>query len=329
MRALGCRVVQVPTTPPGQDYETPPSLMQRLRYRLRLPADVAGSNESLLAAIAQGADVLWLDAADMIWPKTLQQAKRVNPDIKIIWYAEDDMMNHRLRTRWLERSLSLFDLWVTTKSFNADVSEMPSLGVIDVLFVNNSFDANLHRPIAASDQDKQQFGSPVSFIGTFEEPRAQSLLHLARQGFSVRVWGNGWGDWVGRHDNLRIENRPAYNDDFARVIAASDINLCFLRKSNRDLQTCRSIEIPACGGFMVHERNDEITALFREDREAVYFFDNDALVEACENWLRRDDDRGRIGQAARNRAFELDLSHESNVVRILNAAGSQGAGGKS
>ena len=80
---------------------------------------------------------------------------------------------------------------------------------------------------------------------------------------------------------------------------------------------------------MVHERNDEITALFREDREAVYFFDNDALVEACENWLRRDDDRGRIGQAARNRAFELDLSHESNVVRILNAAGSQGAGGKS
>jgi len=319
MRALGCRVVCVPTTPPGRDYESRPSLVQRLRYRLRRPADPAGANGALLDAVCEGADVLWLDAADMILPETLIQARRINGDIRIVWYAEDDMMNPRLRTLWLERSLGQFDLWVTTKSFNAAPEEMPSLGVGEMLFVNNSFDENLHRPVVVTEPEREQFGSPVSFIGTFEEPRAESLLYLAEQGLSVRVWGNGWADWVGRHRLLRIENRPAYNDDFARIIAASAVNLCFLRKANRDLQTCRSVEIPACAGLMAHERNHEITALFREDKEAIYFSDNEELARICTHWLDRDDECRRIGIAARKRAFGLELSHVSNVARILNA----------
>ncbi len=325
MRALGCRVVCIPTTPPGRDYESRPSLVQRLRHRLRLPADPAGANGALLDAVGEGADVLWLDAADMIGPKTLARARRINGGLRIVWYAEDDMMNPRLRTRWLERSLGLFDLWVTTKSFNADPGELPSLGAGEMLFVNNSFDVNLHRPVAVTDAEREQFGNPVSFIGTFEEARARSLLHLAEQNLSVRVWGNGWGDWVGRHGNLRIENRPADNDDYARIIAASAVNLSFLRKANRDLQTCRSIEIPASAGFMIHERNDEITALFRENREAVYFSDDGELTQVCADWLTREEQRKQIAAAARVRAFELELSHESNIIRILNALGSQSA----
>ena len=103
------------------------------------------------------------------------------------------------------------------------------------------------------------------------------------------VWGNGWEKLRGRHENLKIEGRPAYNDEFAKVVAASMVNLCFLRHANRDLQTCRSIELPACGGFMVHERNDEIEALLRDLREAVYFSDDDELLSLCRFWLDRKD----------------------------------------
>lgn len=324
MRALGCRVTCIPTMLPGRDYESRPSLAQRLRYRLRRPADPAGANAALLDAVGEGADVLWLDAADMIRPETLGRAKSINADIRIVWYSEDDMMNPRLRTIWLERSLRLFDLWVTTKSFNMDPGELPSLGADEMMFVNNSFDDNLHRPVVVTESEKQRFGSPVSFIGTFEQQRGESMLYLAEQGVRVRVWGNGWGNWVGRHGNLRVENRPAYNDDFARIVAASTVNLCFLRKANRDLQTCRSVEIPACGGFMAHERNHEISALFRPDKEAIYFSYNQELAQICSRWLERPDQCRGIGEAARQRAFELELSHVSNVARILNAARPQG-----
>ena len=323
MRSLGCAVEPVPTTAPGWNYETAPSVVQRVRHRMRIPGDPAGANQAIVRAVERGADVLWLDAADMITPATLREAKRANESLAPIWYCEDDMMNPRLRTRWFQSSLALFELCVTTKSFNAAPAELPSLGAKRVLFVDNSFDPAVHRAIAIDAEARVRFGSPVSFIGSFEKPRAESLLHLARQGFPVRVWGNGWADWVGRHPNLTVENRPVYNDDFARVVGASAINLCFLRKSNRDLQTCRSVEIPGCAGFMAHERNDEIVGLFRDGREAVYWSSDDELARLCGYWLGRETERGEIAKAAQKRAFALELTHQANVIRILNALRAQ------
>jgi hypothetical protein len=319
MRSLGCSVRCVRTAPAGVNYETPPDLMQRIRYRLRLPGDPAKTNGTIIGEVERGADILWLEAADMVRPSTLRRARRISENLALVWYSEDDMMNPRIRTRYLEGALPLFDLAVTTKSFNARPEELPSLGARRVLFVNNSCDPLLHRPIDVSEEERKRFGAPVSFIGSFEQPRGQSVLHLARHGLNVRVWGNGWADWVGRHPNLTVENKPAYNDDFAMVVSASPINLCFLRRSNRDLQTCRSMEIPACSGFMIHERNDEITTLYREGKEAVYFSSDDELAAVCSLWLSRGKQRRAVGAAARERTFERELIHGSNVIRILNA----------
>jgi len=320
MRSLGISVTCVPTVQLGSNYETPPSINQRIRYRLRLPGDPAKANQGILREVKNGADILWLDAADMIKPSTLRQAKQINKNLVLIWYSEDDMMNLGLRTRQINGALRLFDLWVTTKSFNTQPKELPSLGVKNVFFVNNSCEPTLHRLVKISEEDKIRFGAKISFIGSFERPRADSLLYLAKMGLNVRVWGNGWADWVSRHPNLMIENRPAYNKNFAKVVAASSINLCFLRKANRDLQTCRSIEIPSCSGFMIHQRNSEITAIYREEKEAVYFSCDDELARACSFWIERDQQRALIGKAAQRRTMELELTHKLNIIRILNAA---------
>ena len=320
MRALGCVATAVPTTPPDWSYETSPSLMRRIRERLRVPGDPADANGSLLAAVRAGTDVLWIEAAKMIRAQTLRHARSVNAGLAIIWYSEDDMMNPRHRSILLDAALPLFDLWVTTKSFNARPQEMPSRGAGKILFVNNSCDPDLHRPMELGADDRRRLGAPISFVGSFEEPRARSLLHLAEKGFRVRVWGNGWRHWTGRHRNLTVENRPVYNDDYARVVSASALNLGFLRKSNRDFQTCRSIEIPACAGFMVHERNDEITDLLREGREAVYWSSDEELAAVCGRWIDNESERRTIGRAGRERVLELGLTHQENIRRILAAA---------
>ena len=135
------------------------------------------------------------------------------------------MMNPSLRTRQIDKIIPLFDLWVTTKSFNALPEEIPALGAKNVYFVNNSCDPALHRPIKITKNELFRLGAPISFIGSYEEPRAQSLLYLAKRGMNVRIWGNGWADWIGRHPNLKIENQPVYNDDFAK---ATHVKLLFL-----------------------------------------------------------------------------------------------------
>ena len=54
------------------------------------------------------------------------------------------MMNPLHRTVYVEECISLYDLWVTTKSLNARPEEIPSLGAKRVLFVHNSYDPTIH-----------------------------------------------------------------------------------------------------------------------------------------------------------------------------------------
>ncbi|MBI3445510.1 MAG: glycosyltransferase family 1 protein [Magnetospirillum sp.] len=319
MRDMGHTVTAIPTTVEGRTYETRPSLMDRLRYRLRLPADPAGANAALVEAARGGLDLVWLDNAAIIRAATLEEVRRLCPRVKLAWYCEDDMMNPRLGSRWLDRALPLFDLWITTKSFNARPEEMPSRGVRRILVVDNCYDAALHRPATPTADDFARLGADIAFIGTFEAPRAADLLALARAGLNVRVWGNGWAAMIGAHPLLKIENRPIYNQDFALAIACTRINLCFLRKANRDLQTCRSMEIPACGGFMAHERNDEIARLFLPDRHAAYFSHAGELVELCRQWLADETGRARVAAAGRARVEELGLDHATMIGRALAA----------
>lgn len=317
MRGLGHAVTEISTTASGRSYETPPSLAERIRYRLRLPADPAGANTALLKAAQSGLDLVWLDNAPVIHRATLEHARRLNPGLKLAWYCEDDMMNPRLGSRWLDRCLDLFDLWVTTKSFNALPHEMPARGVRRILVVDNCFDPALHRPVEPSAEDRARLGAEVGFIGTYEHPRAESLLHLARSGIGARVWGNGWDRMKNAHPALRIEGQPVYNQDFRAAVCSTDINLCFLRKSNRDLQTCRSVEAPACGGFMLHERTNEMERLFVDGAHAAYFGSDGELAETCRRWLADPLGRARIAAAAAQRARELNLDHAAMLARSL------------
>lgn len=318
LRDLDHDVAVVSTTPPGWTYENRPGLVERFRYRLRLPADPAEANQQLLKAVLAGCDLVILDNARMIRPAVLRRVKSLSPRVRLVWYSEDDMKNPRHRSRWMDGTLSLIDLWVTTKSFN--VPELAAMGVRRPYFVDNSFDPVVHRPIALSGDERAAFGSQVSFVGTFEAQRASDLLALANSGIQVRVWGNGWEKRVPGHVNLTVENRPAYGDDYRRVTCASAINLCFLRKGNRDLQTCRSMEIPAMGGFMMHEFNEEIVKLFAPDKEAVYFRAPDELVDRCRFWLENGGRRGEIAAAGTDRVHAEGHSHQDCWAAIIGAA---------
>ena len=318
---MGCQVDVVSTNLPGTSYEDKPSLTTRLRYRLRYPADEAGAGNQILAILSDNQfDILWLERAIEIGAKTLRRVKQLNPKIKIVWYAEDDMMNPLHRTRQVEAAMPFYDLWVTTKSFNADSSEVPTFGVKNILFVNNSYDPTLHQPIDLSDNDRFNFGSEVSFVGTYEKDRADSLVFLAQQGVPVRVWGNGWADYQDKEPGLLVEGRPAYDDEYVKVICSSKINLCFLRKENRDLQTCRSIEIPASGGFMLHERNAEMAGILKEDKEAAYFVSDQELFEQCKKWLSDFTARKTVAKNGFEKVTKGSFSHDDRLREILDAA---------
>jgi spore maturation protein CgeB len=327
LNELGHSVSVVSTHRPGSSYEDRPTLMARLHYRLRLPLDSGNANRAILDRVAaQDYDILWLERAVSIRGSVLIAAKRARPKIRIVWYAEDDMMNPHHLSRWTELALPFFDLWVTTKSMNARPDEMPAKGVRNVMFVNNSYDPAIHRPVPIEDAARAAYGSDISFVGTYEAARAASLVALAAHGFDVRVWGNGWHKLRNRPATLRVEGRPVYDDEYAKVVCASRLNLCFLRKENRDLQTCRSIEIPAMAALMLHERNPEITGLFKEDEEAVFFSSDAELADECSALLADEPRRERIADGGYRAVTAGSFSHHHRLAEILTRARSGAEG---
>src|SRR5690606_10053631 len=153
------------------------------------------------------------------------------------------------------QALPHYDWFITTKA--SSVGGLRALGCRRPVVVGNGFDPGAFRPVAVSARDVERLGGDVGLIGTYEEQRARSVLALARAGLRVRVWGDGWRALRQRHPRLRVERAALGFDDFARACAAFKINLGFLRKLNADQQTTRSVEIPACGGFMLAERTAE------------------------------------------------------------------------
>ena len=265
-------------------------------------------------------DLIWLEKALLIYPKTLKVLRQLLPSPFLLHYSPDDQLNPDNQSRYHLASISLYDLHVTTKTPN--IQELRDLGARDVYFMDNAFCPDVHRPLPVSPSDRMRLGSRVGFIGAYEEARAQSMLQLAKAGIEIRIWGPGWKRGHNlSHPNLRIEGRALWADEYALAICATDINLCFLRKVNRDCQTQRSIEIPACGGFMLAERTDEHLKLFEENKETAYFSSDDELIEKVRYFLKHDEERQRIAMSGRERCLKGGYSYQERIEKLFRQLG--------
>jgi spore maturation protein CgeB len=133
----------------------------------------------------------------------------------------------------------------------------------------------------------------------------------------VRVWGYYWDRCPIRHPRLLVTNELLDGVEYAKAINATRVNLGFLRKANRDLQTTRTMEIPGCGGFLLAERTDEHLRLFREGAEAEFFGSTAELVTKCRYYLEHDDERRRIAAAGHRRCLTSGYSNEGTLAPVI------------
>lgn len=321
LEEIGCEVSKIDIAP--RDPRPQRALLGRIRRRLLGPRDVRGANRQMLELVRRTPyDAVWLDKALIIDATTFHAVRESNPGAVIIGYSPDDMFARHNQSPQFRAHIACYDVFFTTKSYG--VRELQAMGCPRAVFVNNAFDPHTHRPLHITFGDRFRYGGRVGFVGSFERARGESMYHLASAGIPVRVWGNGWERWRVSHPNLRIEERALYGDEYALALNAFDINLCFLRKKNRDLQTTRTVEIPACGAFMLAERTDEQRALFAEDVEAAFFESDTELLDKTRYYLARLQDRERIAAAGRARCTTGGYSYQSRLGAMLRTAGVRG-----
>jgi len=323
MKDLGHEVVPVDTEP-EEVRNRQKRLFQRVRRKLLGPPDLAGANQRICQLIKEGSfDILWLDKALTIKHETLKIVRQISANTIIVGYSPDDMAAKHNQSKCFLKSLPLYDIYFTTKSYG--VKELEAMGVPRVIFIGNAYDPLTHRPVQVSEEERKKLGGPVGFIGDYEIKRAQSMFFLAQHGIPVRIWGPNWNRKCRlRHPNMKIEGKPLWGDDYAKAICSFDINLHFLRRINRDLQTTRSIEIPACGAFMLAERTDEHLKLFEEGKEAEFFSTKKELLEKVRYYLEHEEERKHIARAGRERCLRSGYSYHERIRRMLEVAVSLG-----
>lgn len=301
----------------------PLTLWYRIAYHLFLfglpisVPDLANTNKKIRELIEKKKyDVVWIDKGITIRPSTLKRIKEKLPEVKIVSFSPDNMMERPWQSlRYLD-CLSIYDYHITTKPFIVDWFYQH--GAKNVIVVNKSYEKNFHYPRLLNNEDKSKLGADVGFVGSWEKERCDSLLFLAKHGIKVKVFGDGkWTKYAGINDNLTLVPHGLYDEDYAKSFSAFKISLCFLRKRAFDQTTARSIEIPACGGFMLAERTEEHKLLFEEDKEAVFFSSNEELLEKCRYYLTHEDERKVIAKAGRQRCIESDYTNEGMIRRVF------------
>ncbi len=319
-RMLGLEDLGHELVPLDSQLSPEPALLRQLRRvrrkLFRVITHPSLDREILEQVESKRPDILWIDKGDSIDPRTLASARKLQPDLRIVGFCPDDMMNPDNKTRFFVECLPHYDIYFTTKSFA--VPELKALGCPKAVFVDNSYDPTLHRPIELTAAERERLGSPVGFIGFAEGERAESVAALGRAGIPVKVWGNGWAAYRKcMPPSVDLAGPCHWGEDYAKVINSFDINLAFLRKCNRDLQTTRTMEIPACGKMMLAERTNEHRALFEEGVEAEFFGSDEELLKKTRYYLDHPEERERIAAAGRRRCVEGGHSNQERLESML------------
>jgi spore maturation protein CgeB len=316
MEALGHQVKHVYYRREGENPSLILALYRAVWRRFEYPRERCDENASLVRAVTElRPDIVWVEKGLTIRPKTLEKIRQISPQTILVAYSPDDMMNLRNTSRYYWKSLSTYDIHLTNKTYN--VSELTEKGARQVNLVGTGYDPKIHRPIELSPSDYATYLSDVGFVGDYEEDRAKRMTSIAMSDFPVRIWGTRWNRLSRLHPNLKIEGRPVYGDEYAKVLCATKINLCFLRKANRDQHTTRTIEIPACGAFMLAERTKEHLKLFEEGKEAEFFETDDEMIAKIRYYLTRAEERRRIALAGRERCLKSGYSNHHRIASVL------------
>lgn len=316
-RKLGCQVAALDT---GDYYKI--SFFNRiLNWARKLPVywGIGRLNSIITQKVVEiKPEIALFIKPIFILPKTIMGIKKEG--IVVFSYYPDNILNRASISHCFLKSIPLYDCHFFANSANN--KDYLKRGAKKAVFLPFAADPHIFYPAQVCPDEKQRLGADIVFVGTYEKERAQALEKLCSLGYDIKVYGCNWqkashcGCLIKKHSIMR---RPVFGQEMSEVFNSSRIILAFLRKLNQDSQTMRTYEIPACAGFMLHERTPEALALFEEGKEAEFFGSFQELKDKIDFYLKNEALRRQIAQAGYRKITAAGYTYEARARTILEA----------
>lgn len=246
-------------------------------------------------------------------------AIRATGAVAINFYPDIDFIGQGAN---IAKAITRYDWVFTTKSFHLTAAKA-DLDKTKASFLPHAYDPETHALLALEAEDRARYACEASFIGAWS-PKKEKLLGYVRRALpnlGLKIWGNDWEraktDFGGA-----VMRQPVLGVEYAKAIRASAISVAILREerpgyASGDLTTARTFEIPAAGGFMLHERTVEAQCFFAEDAECAMFADGEELAAKVEHYLAHPEERRQITEAGRRRCGSSGYSVDDRVASVI------------
>jgi len=281
------------------------SLWHRIQARYHVGPTVWKIEKRLLhRAAAFQPEIVWFYNVHLISPSVVRAMKQALPKAVFAQYANDNPFSTSARPglwRHFLASMPLFDVHFSFRLNN--IADYQQHGAKMVHLLRSYFIPEVDYPVPQH-EIPDRFQCDVVFAGHYEDDgRVEMLEAICDAGFKLNLFGGGWNAALSK---LRTDSplrgkypiSPATESDYRYAICGAKVALCFLSTLNRDTYTTRNFQIPAMGTAMLSQYTEDLSGLYEEDREAVFFRNQLTLIEKLgrllgdEPWRREVADAG-------------------------------------
>lgn len=268
---------------------------------------------------------------------TLGQAPVVADDVsslralgvRCVNFSTDDPFSVAHLASWHITTLKQYDVVFTPRHSN--VEDLRCLPCREVQYLPFAYDEKLFAPpvvvlpeINVEPLDGQTNGRStcvskeherILFVGGADADRAAFFERFTKLGLRPMLVGAYW-DRYGTLDAERVGIASA--EAISQMTIAAAVNLCIVRRANRDGHVMRSFEIPAVGGFLLAEATPEHRHLFgNEGHAALYFASPEEASEKCRWALAHPGERQRMALTAHSMMVAGGHTYRDRLQTIL------------
>lgn len=295
----------------GSSEPTYKSFFHRLGYRFQFGPHVNSVSRRLIKQSKEiQPDIVWFYNVHLLGRFTLKKLRKVIPNSTFVQYSNDDPFSPQGTTflwRKFIASIPLFDKHFVYRHKN--LRDFKSHGIDNSSLLRAYFipEEDYHVP---QHEVPDAFKCDVVFAGHYEDDgRIDMLESICNEGFKLNLYGGGWDNALHKlHENSPLRKlfpiKPVTGDDYRHAICGAKVALCFLSTINHDTYTRRSFQIPAMKTAMLSVFTQDLSELYEEDKEVMFFRDKEQLLKNLNKMISNEDLRNSLSEAAHKRVYK-------------------------
>lgn len=245
-------------------------------------------------------------------PAAVRQMRSLG--ITCLAFCSDDPWNRAVSGRWHLATLPEYDVVFTPRRSN--IGDFHNLGCRNVQYLPFGFDDHFFH---SAQEWNVEPGWDVLFVGGADRDRVSFMREFLHCGARTALAGGYWQKFRVTRANAVGLKAP---EELVAMTRVAKINLCLVRRANRDGHVMRSFEIAAAGGCMLAEDTAEHREIFGPDGESALYFRTAQQAKERALWLlSQPGERARLAAASRVRAGQMNNSYRARLVTMLETAG--------